>query len=143
MLEVVAGRGPLIVELKSGKRNDELCKKTLDILYGYDGVYCVESFDPKIVFWFKLYAPHIVRGQLAMQAECYKKDLMGGFGPFLMSNCCFNFITRPHFIAYRVGKKAPLVRLAELLGAIKVGWTIHAPEEEKGYDIPIFEWYRA
>ena len=32
------GAGPVIVELKSGSRNDELCTKTLDLLRAFPGV---------------------------------------------------------------------------------------------------------
>ena len=63
------GAGPVIVELKSGKRNGELCEKTRELLLGFAGVYCVESFDPGIVNWFRKNAPEIIRGQLAMPAE--------------------------------------------------------------------------
>ena len=65
------GAGPVIVELKSGKRNGELCEKTRELLRAYPGVYCVESFDPGIVNWFRKNAPEIIRGQLAMPAEYY------------------------------------------------------------------------
>ena len=34
-LAVIRGRGPLIVELKNGKRNKELCEKTYEILKNY------------------------------------------------------------------------------------------------------------
>ena len=54
VLETVAGRSPLIVELKTGPRNDLLCRKTLDILRAYDGPFCIESFDPRIVAWLSL-----------------------------------------------------------------------------------------
>ncbi|MBR0154410.1 MAG: glycerophosphodiester phosphodiesterase [Lachnospiraceae bacterium] len=143
VLELVAGRTPMIVELKSGGRNDELCEKTLEILRGYDGVYCIESFNPAIVAWFRKHAPQIVRGQLAMQRDQYDPQLMGGLGPYLLSNTCLNVIARPHFIAYRVGRKAPLVKLAELMGVLRAGWTIRDPKDEEGFDIVIFEFYKA
>ena len=141
VLAAVDGRVPLIVELKTGKRNDELCEKTLALLQDYAGTYCIESFDPMIVAWFRRHAPQIVRGQLAMQKESYSPKLLGGLGPVLLSNTCLNVMARPHYIAYRVGKKAPLAKLSELLGAMRVGWVTHEPAEEEPYEIPIFEWY--
>ena len=51
VLALVAGRTPLIVELKNGPRNDELCKKTYALLRTYQGHYCIESFNPLIVAW--------------------------------------------------------------------------------------------
>ena len=73
VLKTVDGRAPLIVELKSTERYPELCEKTLDFLLasreetGLD--FCVESFDPRIVKWFKDNAPLIVRGQLSAPTE--------------------------------------------------------------------------
>ena len=64
VLRQVDGRTPLIVELKSYTRQEELCQKAVDLLQGYEGLYCVESFDPRIVRWFKKNRPDIVRGQL-------------------------------------------------------------------------------
>jgi len=138
VLDTVNGRSPLIVELKTGKRNEELCKKTCEILAGYKGNYCIESFDPRIVGWFRKNAPEIVRGQLAMPAKEYKnkKPL-----PFILSHVLTNIIARPHFIAYKIGPRPLAVRLSELMGAMKVGWTSLDKSSEIGRDAVIFEFY--
>ena len=59
------GGGPLIVELKNGRRNRELCEKTYALLQDYRGEACVESFNPFIVMWFRFHAKDLLRGQLA------------------------------------------------------------------------------
>ena len=59
----------------------------------------------------------------------------------IASNCLLNFLTRPHFIAYKIGKRPAAVRFSELLGAVKVGWTSHDIENEKKLDSVIFEFY--
>ncbi len=140
VLETVAGRVPLIVELKNGKRNKELCEKTLKLLRSYDGDYCVESFSPTIVRWFRENAPEIVRGQLACHAHDYGAD--SDIGPFFLSHCLLNVLSRPHFIAYDLKKKPLTVQFAELLGAKKVCWTSKHPGDEVGQDTVIFEGYR-
>lgn len=138
VLEAVKGRSPLIVELKTGRRNDELCRKTCETLAGYEGNYCIESFDPRIVAWFRKNAPEILRGQLAAPACEYKnkKPL-----PFLLSHVLLNIIARPQFIAYKIGPRPLSVRLSELMGAMKVGWTSKDRASEKGRDAVIFEFY--
>lgn len=138
VLETVNGRSPLIVELKTGRRNDELCRKTCETLAGYEGNYCIESFDPRIVAWFRKNAPEILRGQLAAPACEYKnkKPL-----PFLLSHVLLNVIARPQFIAYKIGPRPLSVRLSELMGAMKVGWTSKDRASEKGRDAVIFEFY--
>lgn len=142
VLEVIRGRGPLIVELKSGRRNRELCEKTYALLESYRGEVCVESFNPFIVFWFRLHGRDLLRGQLAAPAEEYVKDGYSRSVGFVLSRTLLNFLARPHFIAYRIGPRPLMVRLAELLGAMKVGWTSHEPCNEQKLDTVIFEFYK-
>ena len=103
---------------------------------------CVESFNPFIVAWFRLHGRDLLRGQLAMPGREYRKAGMGRLGSFFMSNVLYNAIARPQFIAYRIGGRTPLVRLAELLGAMRFGWTSHEPRNERGRDAVIFEYYK-
>ena len=141
VLKTVRGRGPLIVELKNGKRNEELCEKTYALLEKYSGEYCIESFNPFIVRWFKKNAPEVIRGQLANPP----KDYNGEVGPItavILGNCLLNFLSRPQFIAYKITPKPFTVKLCEALGAMKVAWTSHDWVNEKFYDAVIFEFYK-
>ena len=141
VLKTVRGRGPLIVELKNGKRNEELCEKTYALLSKYSGEYCIESFNPFIVRWFKKNAPEVIRGQLANPP----KDYNGEVGPItavILGNCLLNFLSRPQFIAYKITPKPFTVKLCEALGAMKVAWTSHDWVNEKFYDAVIFEFYK-
>ncbi len=140
-LDVIRGRGPLIVELKNGRRNRELCEKTLSILSDYEGPVCMESFNPLIVRWFRLHAKDLVRGQLATAADDYG-DAVTKPTAFLLSRCLMNFLSRPQFIAYRIGPRPPSVRLSEALGAMRVGWTARDGSAERHRDAVIFEFYR-
>ncbi len=142
VLETVGGRTPLIVELKSGRQNRELCRKTLALLRGYTGEACIESFDPRIVAWFRFHAPEFLRGQLAQQPARYRADGHPPLLAFLLGNTLFNFVARPQFIAYRLGPRPLAVRLTEALGALRVGWTSHDRKNEEGRDAVIFEFYR-
>ncbi len=142
VLDVIRGRGPLIVELKTGRRNRELCEKTYALLENYRGEVCIESFSPFIVGWFRFHARDLVRGQLAMPTRYYREDKMPLVQSFLLSHCLMNFIGRPQFIAYRIGYRPPTVRLASVLGAMRFGWTSHEPRNEKGRDGVIFEFYK-
>ena len=140
VLNVIAGRGPLIVELKTCKKKKELCEKTCAILREYRGDVCIESFDPAIVMWFRFYGREFIRGQLAMAArrDELKPKLLG----FLASRTMFNFLAKPQFIAYNIGEMPPLVKLSCALGAMKVGWTSHGAENERDHDAVIFEFYK-
>lgn len=141
VLKTVRGRGPLIVELKNGRHNSELCEKTYAMLRRYNGEYCIESFNPFIVRWFKLNAPEVVRGQLAGPAESYEGEV-NPVTAFILSNVLLNFLSRPQFIAYKIAPKPFTVRLSEFLGAMKVCWTSREWVHEKGNDAVIFEFYK-
>lgn len=59
----VAGRGALLIEVKSKKRRPyALCRSVADALQGYGGVVGVMSFNPEVGAWFARYAPRISRG---------------------------------------------------------------------------------
>ena len=74
-LEALGGRVPLLLEVKRGHNNRRLCALTLAALRTYGGPYCVESFDPTIVAWFRRNAPDILRGQLSQPPKDYGKAL--------------------------------------------------------------------
>ena len=141
VLQTIRGRGPLIVELKTGPRNRELCEKTYAILSEYRGDVCIESFNPLIVAWFRFHARDLVRGQLAQPMRYYKGETSRPMG-FLLSHGLTNIFCRPQFIAYRIGYRPPTIRLAYALGAMRIGWTSHEPRNEKGRDGVIFEFYK-
>lgn len=144
VFDVMAGKTPMIIELKTGPRNGELCKKALAQMRAYSGPYCIESFDPRIVRWFKKNAPDILRGQLADAPRAYgKRARLQGF---VMGHLLSNGLARPQFIAYGPGKKPCTARLAEALGALRVCWTVRPEDDiaakEAENDAVIFEFYR-
>jgi len=145
VLDTIAGRIPMIVELKTGGDVGTLCRLTREMLLTYGGAYCVESFDPHIVRWFYRNAPEVLRGQLSEQMRYSIKGLPWHLS-FVASRLLMNCLTHPQFIAYRVGKKPLLVRLSEAMGAMRVAWTAR-PEDDhdkltQQYDAIIFEHYR-
>ena len=124
VLHTVGGRVPLIVELKTSDNNaKELCEAAWKLLENYKGIYCIESFDPRAVAWFKKYHANVYRGQLIAS---YKKLLKSTSraSAFLLSHGMTNFMGRPHFIAHSDEKKTFPVSLCEWLGARKFVWTV-------------------
>lgn len=144
VLKTVGGRVPLIVELKSGPRNDQLCRSALALLEIYHGPFCIESFDPRIVGWFRRNAPGLLRGQLAQRPGCY--DTLPAPAGLVLGWTLANFIGRPQFIAYQNRPKPLPVRLACCLGAVRVVWTARdeadRPRVEAENAMVIFEFYR-
>ena len=145
VLRIFDGKEPLIVELKYGPDWAILCEATRRMLNEYGGPACVESFHPSMVRWFKFHDPKRLRGQLS-EAVCFSRKHLALPLAFMMSRLLTNFLTRPQFIAYRVGPKPLSVRIAEAMGAMKVLWTAREPEEHQRRmaqnDAVIFEGYR-
>lgn len=145
VLELVDGRAPLIVEVKHYGSPSKNASATLKHLRAYNGPYCVESFNPIAMRYFKKNAPDIVRGQLSMGG----KRTPGELGPLsflalksLMVNC----ISRPHFIAYSVSDDRTLGMwlMRRLFHPLLAAWTIRGQETlekslARGYSLPIFE----
>ena len=133
------GAGPLIVELKAGKRNAELCEKTRNLLRDYPGVYCVESFSPAIVSWFKKHAPEVIRGQLAMPRKDYSPDLPA-IAARALALCLPASLDKPDFIAYKIGPRPDRVLRMRKKGVLLIGWTsLDYEADAKENDGVIFE----
>lgn len=141
VLALLDGAVPLIVELKMGPKNDRLCQLTYEILKEYKGPVCVESFDPRIVRWFKKNAPELLRGQLSAPPSVLETGLAGRLVGWGLTN----FLGRPQFIAYQTAKHPFPVSFARLF-AFRVVWTLMPEHDAAAWlqknDAAIFEHYR-
>ena len=146
VMAVLDGVSPTIVELKTTKDIDPLCRKTLAILRTLKGPFCVESFDPRIVRWFYKNAPDLMRGQLTESYRCWRKAGKSVWQSFLMGTLCFNFLSHPQFIAFGRGRRPLSWFLGKLFGTAHVFWTALPDHDQallqKRYDCIIFQYYR-
>ena len=110
VLSLVAGRVPLLVEIKRYAGVTATTQLTLDALSSYKGKYIIESFDPFCLRYLKKNAPHIIRGQLSSAETTTEVSCVTAF---LMRHLLINCISRPNFIAY--GVRAPLPWNIQLL----------------------------
>lgn len=124
VLLAVDGRTPLLIELKNdGNNGKALVKACLAVLEDYKGLYCIESFDPRVLLALKKQAPDVVRGQLS------RDFLKIGGGRFptrlLLYSMIFNLGAKPDFVAYKLAdEKSIPCRLAKLAGIPLFFWTI-------------------
>ena len=144
-LNSIRGRVPLIVELKTaGKRNAELARKAYDQLRRYRGDWIVESFDPRLMRWFRKNAPQAIRGQLA-----YDPRLGGPPGNgaiyWLGANLLMNWISRPDFVAYgyETDRNLCFRIMKTVFRPVLAAWTVRSAEEfqrlKNQYHLQIFE----
>jgi glycerophosphoryl diester phosphodiesterase len=65
VMERVAHRVPVLVELKSRGRAGPLERAVCEVLARFPGEHAVQSFDPWSMLWMRRHAPHLPRGMLA------------------------------------------------------------------------------
>ena len=145
VLKVFEGKAPLIVEIKVENNNDALCETVARVLDEYQGDYCVESFDPRAVYWFKQNRPHVVRGQLTENYFRTENVKLHPAVKFALTHQILNCATQPDFVAYNCRDYKTLSNtIARRLWKMEgVAWTLrdHDAYEEavdEGW-IPIFE----
>lgn len=99
LLDQVAGRVPLLIEIKSPRRSDQrtsaLCLPVRRELEGYTGAHAVMSFDPRIVGWFARHSPLTVRGLVVTEED--DKALPG-----MVRRRLSLWHARPDFLAYDI-----------------------------------------
>ncbi len=105
VLDLVHGKTPLLVEIKSEGTNMEVCRKADALLRSYQGTYCIESFNPLVLLWYRRHHPQILRGQLSdrflAQPQYRKVRLV--LPCLALQNMMLDFLARPDFIAYNCG----------------------------------------
>lgn len=135
---------PLLCELKPMRSYTDttLCKVALPILRNYKGKFCVESFNPILIRWFRKNAPDVIRGFLSKRftEEDHVSPALGVILSALLTNC----LCRPDFIAYQqTDRRHPMFKLCRKLGAMAIAWTVHNQEETDSctddFDTVIFE----
>ena len=130
VVDMVAGRVPLIVELKPvGNNVDALCRETMEVMRGYEGLYCVESFDPRVGDWFKRRRPGVCRGQLSENFMKRDDGRLSKFLRFFLTHLLVNSMSKPDFVAYRFeDRKLWSLRIHR---DNRLWWTINNEEDLK------------
>lgn len=143
VLKLVDGKVPLIVEIKIHESAEAVCSAADALLKDYQGVYCIESFHPFAVRWYRQNRPGIVRGQLSSNFS--KPGKREPLEQTLVHYLLTNVLCRPDFIAYDHKHKYNLSRLIAkaLFRPLNVAWTIRSQEEldisARDFDLFIFE----
>lgn len=147
---VVAGRVPLLIEVKSRFDGDRrLVARMAEVLASYDGPAAAMSFDPDQVTALRELMPSRPRGIVA------ERDYSGADWPETtaaqrrdMTHLRHAFRTQPHFVAWWVDDlpaAAPWIA-RNLFGCPLLTWTVRTPEQRakaaRHADQMIFESFR-
>ena len=138
MLRMVAGRVPVLVEIKSrDRRVGPLCLSVRRALEGYGGPAAIMSFNPLVGDWFRRNAEHVVRGLVV--TEDGKRKWYHRLGRHRNL-----WMARPEFLAYDIRDLPSSFASAQRRRGLPiVTWTVRSAEQEKlaaiHADEPVYE----
>lgn len=142
-LALVNGQVPIIVELKAHGDYAALCATVAPMLDRYTGPFCVESFHPLAVRWFRRHRPRWVRGQLSTNYS--KPGKRETPAQWTAHQLLTNILARPDFVAYdvRFFRNLSFRVCRALFHPLTVAWTVKSQAQldqcRRAYDLFIFE----
>ena len=150
LCELVAGRVPLVIELKSRFDGDlRLAARAAEVLATYKGQAAVMSFDPAPIAAIRKIAPDLTRGIVAERHYTHHEwDRLTTAEKFRLSHLMHAPQTRPQFLAYSVKDlPSPAPWLARhLFGLPLLTWTVRSESDRMNAahyaDQMIFEGFR-
>ena len=137
-LNLIAGRVPLLIEVKSKDRHPTtLCVAVHQALAGYTGPVAVMSFNPEVAHWFARHAPATTRGLVV--TEDGKAGWRGAWERHLSL-----WRAKPDFLAYDVRDlPSPFATAQRQRGLPVLSWTVRSPADHATVaahaDAPIYE----
>lgn len=131
ILKLINGKVPLLIEIKQENKVGKLEQNLMNILKDYKGEYAIQSFNPKVLYWFKRNYPNIKRGQLSCK---YKNKKIPKTEKYILSNMLFNFITKPNFISYKYNELSiKKIRKYQNKNIKVLAWTITNKQDYNKY----------
>lgn len=117
VLELIDGKVPVIVEFKYDRKAGILEQEAVKLLDNYKGLFCVKSFNPMSVRWFKKHRKNYIRGLLVDNKWGNKKEIIS-------SSMILKFICKPDFLSckYSIIDKRRVKKLSKKIPVL--GWTI-------------------
>lgn len=124
ILRFVAGRVPLLVEVKTCSANAAtLTAAVVQALSSYTGPVAIMSFDPRAILWLRRGAPQITRGLVI--SEEGSNELRG-----LIRRTLAAKLTRPDFLAYDIASlPSPFAARARARGMAILAWTVRTEQQ--------------
>ena len=125
ILRIVAGRVPLLIEVKAPERRvARLCSAVYRAMEGYRGAVGVMSFNPEVASWFSRNAPRVPRGLVVSDSD--RRGVRGRIERRLAL-----WRARPDFLAYDI-RDLPSRFVARRRRRMPIlTWTVRSEEERE------------
>lgn len=122
LLKLVQGRVPIVLEIKRTRLDNDLEKRTLEVLKHYRGDFALQSFHPQSLLYIKKHNPDVVIGLLSGQESL--NHLWVPTKILLRSLSLVNLIN-PTYVAFEwsgIHKRAP--QEIRKRGIPLISWTV-------------------
>lgn len=149
LLDIVAGRVPLLVEIKSdwSRPSTPFLAAIADLAASYKGPLALMSFDPGVMTAIKTLVPDIPRGIVSgiYSGKGWWPDQIDGERAFRLSHLLESGPAEPEFYSYDVRSLPTTVTrfVREVMRAPLMTWTVRTPDDlaraEKWADGMTFE----
>jgi len=143
-LELIGGQVPLVIDIKPAVDVLVTCRLADLALRDYPGPFCIQSFDPRVLLWFRRHNPSVLLGQLS--GEIASENSTGlPLVDATLTAMLTNALTWPDFIAYnwRDAARPVLHWWRRVLRCPLVAWTITSQAQleaaRHSFDAYIFE----
>ena len=118
VLDLVNGKVPLLIELKSNIKGTRLEKEVVKELKNYKGEYAIQSFNPRTILWFRIFKRDVLRGLLISPKTIKSLKLLS--------------VCKPDFI--NVNKTLLDNKTIKEFKGIKLAYVINKTEKDKYND---------
>ena len=127
-LEFVAGRVPILVELKKNKGSRGIERISMDALKGYGGEFAIQSFHPIAIRKVRKLDPDMYCGLLSSKMTDMKLLYIKKAA---VKNARLFFMAKPDFVSFEINSfpNDRIKRFREELKLPILGWTIRTKED--------------
>lgn len=125
VLELVDGKVPLLIEIKTQEKTGPLEKEVFSLLKNYKGKFAIQSFNPFSLAWFQRKAPKIWRGQLSC---FFKGEKLSILTKYMIKGLRTKRISTFDFISYDI-KSLPNRYTKKFKNMPILSWSIKSQEQ--------------
>ena len=130
-LDFIDGQVPVILNvLVEDQDYNAISDQICDVLDEYEGVFAVESLDPRVLRWFRKQRREFVRGQVIDYRHSTGGTFKNLLWDFLCASLFMNFLTEPDYISSRPDQRYnPSLWICRCLYRVqRMNWTIRSME---------------
>ena len=127
-LEFVAGRVPILVELKKNRGSQGIERVVVEMLQKYDGEFAIQSFHPIAIRKVRKLDPAMYCGLLSSKLSEMKILFIKKAA---VKNARLFFMAKPDFVAFEINSfpNSRVKKFREELQLPIIGWTIRTKED--------------